>query len=94
LAISFASPTFAQQTNTPDPELRQRLADVIKEHRDAMNNNNAAAADACFTEDAVIVTDAGSISGRGPSRSGMQTFSRNYISATMSSRSIRIPLTS
>jgi uncharacterized protein (TIGR02246 family) len=65
LAISFASPTFAQETNTPDPELRQRLADVIKEHRDAMNNNDAAAAAACFTEDAVYVTDAGPISGRG-----------------------------
>jgi uncharacterized protein (TIGR02246 family) len=64
LAISFASPTFAQQTNTPDPELGQRLADVIKEHRDAMNKNDAAAAAACFTEDAVYVTDAGPISGR------------------------------
>jgi hypothetical protein len=25
LAFSFALPTFSQQTNTPDPQLRQRL---------------------------------------------------------------------
>jgi hypothetical protein len=25
LAISIAVPAFAQQTNTPDPQLRQRL---------------------------------------------------------------------
>jgi hypothetical protein len=32
LAISFALPTVAQQTNTPDPQLRQALdaLDVIR----------------------------------------------------------------
>jgi len=64
LAISFALPTFAQQINTPDPQLRQRLVDVIKKHGDAMNNNDATAAAACFTEDAVYVTDRGPVSGR------------------------------
>ena len=64
LAISFAVPTFAQQTNTPDPQLRQRLVEVIKKHGDAMNNNDAAAAAACFTEDAVYVTDRGPVNGR------------------------------
>lgn len=63
-AISFAGPTFAQQTNTADPQLRQRLVDVIKKHGDAMNNNDAAAAAACFTEDAVYVTDRGPVNGR------------------------------
>jgi hypothetical protein len=29
LAISFALPTFAQQTDTPDPQLRQRLVEII-----------------------------------------------------------------
>jgi uncharacterized protein (TIGR02246 family) len=65
LAISLGVPAFAQQTNTPDPMLRQRLAEVIKKHADAMNNNDAAAAAACFTEDAVYVTDGGPINGRG-----------------------------
>jgi hypothetical protein len=30
LAISFALPSFAQETNTPDPQMRQRLVEVIK----------------------------------------------------------------
>jgi uncharacterized protein (TIGR02246 family) len=64
LAISFALPTFAQQTNIPNPQLRQRLVDVIKKHGDAMNNNDATAAAACFTEDAVYVTDRGPVNGR------------------------------
>jgi uncharacterized protein (TIGR02246 family) len=57
-------PALAQQTKTADPQLRQRLVDVIKKHGDAMNNNDAAAATACFTEDAVYVTDSGPVNGR------------------------------
>jgi uncharacterized protein (TIGR02246 family) len=64
LAICFASPMFAQQTNTPDPQLRQKLLDVIAKHADAMNKNDAAAAAACFTQDGVYVTDRGPINGR------------------------------
>ena len=64
LAISFALPTFAQQTNTPDPQLRQRLLAVIEKHADAMNKNDAAAAAALFTEDAIYLTDRGPINGR------------------------------
>jgi uncharacterized protein (TIGR02246 family) len=64
LAISFALPTFAQQTNTPDPQLRQRLVDVIAKHAEAINKNDAAAAAACFTQDAVYVTDRGPVNGR------------------------------
>jgi uncharacterized protein (TIGR02246 family) len=64
LAISFALPTFAQQTNAPDPQLRQKLIDVIAKHADAINKNDAAAAAACFTQDAVYVTDRGPVNGR------------------------------
>ena len=64
-AISFALPTLAQQTNTPDPQLRQKLVDVIAKYADAMNKNDAAAAAACFTQDAVYVTDSGPVNGRG-----------------------------
>jgi uncharacterized protein (TIGR02246 family) len=64
LAISFSFPTFAQQTNTPDPQLRQKLVDVIAKHADALNKNDAAAAAACFTQDAVYVTDRGPVNGR------------------------------
>jgi uncharacterized protein (TIGR02246 family) len=64
LAISLGVPAFAQQTNTPDPQMRQRLVEVIKKHGDAMNANDADAAAACFTEDAVYVTDTGPVNGR------------------------------
>jgi uncharacterized protein (TIGR02246 family) len=64
LAISFAVPTFAQQTDKPDPQLRERLTAVIQKHADAMNKNDASAAAACFTDDAVLVTDRGPIKGR------------------------------
>jgi hypothetical protein len=64
LAISFALPTFAQQTNKPDPQLRERLITRIKAHTDALDKNDAAAVAANFTEDAVLVTDAGPFYGR------------------------------
>src|SRR5271168_1433232 len=64
LAISFALPTFAQQTNTPDPQLRQKLVDVMAKHAEAINKNDAADAAACFTQDAVFVTDRGPVNGR------------------------------
>ena len=64
LAISFALPTFAQQTNTPDPQLRQRLVAVIKKHTDALDKNDAAAVAANFTENGILVTPDGPIFGR------------------------------
>jgi hypothetical protein len=83
LAISFALPTFAQQTNAPDPQLRQKLVDVIAKHADAMNKNDAAAAAACFTQDAVFVTDR---AGGRLSRNGMQICSKKCNSPIMPSR--------
>jgi hypothetical protein len=62
LAISFALPTFAQQTNTPDPQLRQRYVALVKKYDDAFND--AAAVAALFTEDGVFVTDTGPVNGR------------------------------
>jgi ketosteroid isomerase-like protein len=64
LAISFALPTFAQQTNTPDPQLREKLVAAIKKHTDALDKNDAAAVAANFTEDGILVTPGGPISGR------------------------------
>ena len=86
LAISFALLAFAQQTNTPDPQLRQKLVDVIAKHADAMNKNNAAAAAACFTQDAVFVTDRGPVNGGRLSRNGMQICSKKCNSPIMPSR--------
>jgi len=63
LAISFALPTFAQQTNTPDPQLRQRYIALVEKYDDALNKNDAAVA-ALFTEDGVYMTDRGPVIGR------------------------------
>jgi ketosteroid isomerase-like protein len=64
LAISLTLPTFAQQTNVPDPQLRQMLDASIKKCDEAFNTNDAAALAALYTDDAVIVTDHGPIYGR------------------------------
>ncbi len=64
LAISFAVPALAQQTYTPDPQLREALVAYDKKYDEAFNNNDAAAVGALYTEDAVEVTDTGPIYGR------------------------------
>ena len=64
LAISFALPTFAQQTNTPDPQLRQRYIALVEKYDDALNKNDAAAVAAFFTEDGVYMSDRGPVVGR------------------------------
>ena len=76
LAISFALPTFAQQTNTPDPRIAQQrdlVGDVkaldefgvlATKQSEAFTNNDAAAVAALFTEDAVLVAPDGMFSGR------------------------------
>jgi hypothetical protein len=93
LAISFALPTFGQQTNTPDPQLRQVIDALGAKSDEAFNNGDAAAAAALFTVDAVLVTDTGRFTVGRPSRNIMQTCSRKCISATIAARPIRIPLT-
>ena len=56
LAIGFALPTFAQQTNTPDPKLREAFATLLKKMDDGWVNSDAAALAALYTDDAVHVT--------------------------------------
>ena len=64
LAISFALPTLAQQTNTPDPQLRQMIDALAKKYAEAVNNNDAAALAAFYTEDGIFVTSEGPKYGR------------------------------
>ena len=64
LAIGFALPTFAQQKDTPDPQLRAALVAFNKKEDEAFNNNDAAALAALYTEDAIEVTDQGPIYGQ------------------------------
>src|SRR3984893_11447938 len=64
LAISSGLPAFAQQANTPEPQLREKLIAVIKKHTDALDKNDAVAVAANFTEDAVSVEQDGPAFGR------------------------------
>ena len=60
LAIGFALPTFAQQTNTPDAQLRQQIVALFGKFTEAWNNNDAAALAALYTKDAVFCGGEGS----------------------------------
>jgi ketosteroid isomerase-like protein len=63
LATSFDS--FAQHNNTTtDPQVTQKVRVLSRAFDDAVNNNDAAAVAALFTEDAVLVSDRGPIHGR------------------------------
>jgi uncharacterized protein (TIGR02246 family) len=64
MAISFALPTFAQQKDVVDPKITEKLNASIKAYDEAVNNNDAAAIAALFTEDAVFVSDRGPVYGR------------------------------
>ena len=63
LVTSLAS--FAQHNNTAtDPQITQKVRVLSRAFDDAVNNNDAAAVAALFTEDAVLVSDRGPIHGR------------------------------
>ena len=64
LAISFALPTFAQQKDAVDPQLRDTLVALVKKYDETFNKNDAPALAALFTEDAIFVTDTGPVNGR------------------------------
>src|SRR5215469_17604426 len=64
LAISFALPTFAQQKETVDPQLREALLALAKNFEEAWNNNDADALAALFTKDAVLIEESGPVYGR------------------------------
>jgi uncharacterized protein (TIGR02246 family) len=57
------------------------------------NNGDAAAVAACFTEDAVLVTDTGPIYGREAIEKYHADQFKQFISATISTSAISIPLT-
>ena len=59
-AISFAFPTFAQEQNAVDPEVRQQIEATYNKRIDALNKQDAAAVAALHTQDAVVVSAAGS----------------------------------
>ena len=64
MAISFASPTLAQQTNASDPQLREQVLAFVTKYEEAINNGDAAAAAGFFAEDGVLVNDTGPVYGK------------------------------
>ena len=64
MAISFALPTLAQQTNASDPQLREQVLAFVTKYEEAINNGDAAAAAAFFAEDGVLVNDTGPVYGK------------------------------
>jgi hypothetical protein len=65
LAISFALPTFAQEKETVDPQLIQKLYDTLsKEWNEARNNHDATAIAALYTDKSIDVIDSGPLYGR------------------------------
>jgi ketosteroid isomerase-like protein len=76
LAIGFAVPTFAQEQNTVDPEVRQQIEAVMMRFDDAFNKSDAAAVAALFTEHAVQVLTW--IWGAGATASGQEAIERRF----------------
>jgi ketosteroid isomerase-like protein len=64
LAIGLTVPTLAQQKDTVDPQIIEQFAALGKKYAEAVNSNDAAAVAALYTEDAVVVTETGTIYGR------------------------------
>jgi uncharacterized protein (TIGR02246 family) len=64
LAFDLALPTLAQQTNTPDPQLRQMIETLAQKYAEAVNSNDASAVAAFYAEDGVFVSDRGPVYGR------------------------------
>ena len=64
LAIGLTAPTFAQQKDTVDPQIIEQLNALTKKFMEFINNNDATAVAAVYTEDAVFVTPQGPLYGR------------------------------
>jgi uncharacterized protein (TIGR02246 family) len=64
LAIGFAAPALAQLKDTVDPKTAQEIRALAMKYDAALNNNDAAAVAALYTEDAVYVAHHGTFHGR------------------------------
>ena len=53
LAISFALPTFAQQKDAVDPEVRQQIEALLMKFGEAFNKHDPAAIAALYTQNAI-----------------------------------------
>jgi len=92
LAISFALPTFAQQKETVDPKIIEQLNAISKKVDEAVNNNDAAAYAALYTEDAIFVRPQDRFTVRRLSRNSIQSGSRERMPASIPASKTRILL--
>ena len=90
LAISFAVPAFAQQKDTAASQIDEQ---IVKKFDEVFNNGDPAAVAALYTEDAVQVLRKDLFSVGRPSRSFSPGCFSKGISATISTRTIRVLLT-
>jgi uncharacterized protein (TIGR02246 family) len=75
LAMSFAVPTFAQEQNTVDPEVRQEIEAAHSKFVEAQNKGDAAAIADLFTQDAIQIMYGLS---EGGLASGQQAIEKRY----------------
>jgi ketosteroid isomerase-like protein len=64
VALGFILPAFAQQKDVVDAQIVEQLNALGKKTNEALNNGDASALAALYTEDAVLVTGTGPIYGR------------------------------
>jgi len=64
LAVSFASPAFAQQKDTVDPETAQQVRALASNYDAAFNRQDAVSVAGLYAEDAVFNTPEGTFQGR------------------------------
>jgi uncharacterized protein (TIGR02246 family) len=64
LVIIFAASSFAQQNDATDPQIAQQIRALTLKYEEALNEHDAKAAAAFFTEDAVWTTPQGTFYGR------------------------------
>ena len=77
LAIGFTVPTFAQEQNAVDPEVRQQIEAVSMKFQEAYNEHDAAALAAGYTADAVEVRS-WATSWNGGTHSGQQAIEKMF----------------
>ena len=73
-AISLVLPTFAQQKDAVQPQLRQEIEAALMKFEEAFNKHDAAAMATLFTLDAVQMLDWG----EGGTFSGQQAIEKHY----------------
>jgi uncharacterized protein (TIGR02246 family) len=90
LAISLALPTFAQEQNAVDPEVRQQIEAVVAKFEDAYNKNDAAAIATLYTADAAEVFEKESAGGSACGREAVEQRYAAHFASNPSKLSLKL----